>query len=308
MHSCASLCFWWCSQRRLYREEKSKIFIVIMQAEQHFACINNMDIQGKTCLKKINKCRTLEKIFTKSIGHKILTTFGFLTFSDQNWPASYYWTGGGVIFLCACVILSCKFFYEWLYVLSCSYVLNGAADRWSQWSIQRNKRKASHGRQHATEGQKQSGLCGHWHSTLVPLYFFGLAGERLTAYFSWFEFGSWPLAHALSWACLHCLQWTKHCIDSSHIFLLMCSTTWRRSAHSSPSLCFWPRVFVCNMTAWSRANSSTPYSSSVACAPCCRSPLASGQNARAAQFFQPRMIFLRGTTKTQSLENMGFWF
>lgn len=118
---------------------------------------------------------------------------------------------------------------------------------------------------------------------------------------SWFEFGSWPLAHALNWACLHCLQWTKHCIDSSHIFLFMCSTTWRRSAHSSPSLCFWPRVFVCDMTAWSRANSSTPYSSSVACAPCCRSPLASGQNVRATQFFQPRMIFLRGTTRTQSL-------
>lgn len=184
MQICASLFSWWCSQRRLYREEKSKIFIVIMQAEQHFACINNMDIQEKHVWKK--KSKTLEKIFTKSIGHKIFTTFGFffIFFGIRTDPQAYYWTGGGVIFfLCACVIFSCKFFYDWLHVLSCSYFLNGAADRWSQWSIQRNKRKASHGRQHATEGQKQSGLCGHWHSTLVPLYFFGLAGERLTASF-----------------------------------------------------------------------------------------------------------------------------
>lgn len=96
---------------------------------------------------------------------------------------------------------------------------------------------------------------------------------------SLFKFGSGPLAFALNWTNLFCLQ-MKHSVATNCIFPFLYSTIWQHLAESSLSLCFWLRVFVCNTTVWFRVNSSTPFSLLVACAPCCRSLLASGQNAK----------------------------
>lgn len=75
-----------------------------------------------------------------------------------------------------------------------------------------------------------------------------------------------------------CPDDTKDDTDSAPKFLPLRSITWQRLVESSQSRCFSPRLFVCNMTAWSRADLSTPSSSSLACARCCRSPLVSGQD------------------------------
>lgn len=97
----------------------------------------------------------------------------------------------------------------------------------------------------------------------------------------------WNLAvdlRSMLWAGL-CALFADGWVDTSHVFLFRSSTTWRRLVQSSPSLCFWLKVFVCSMTVWSRANSSTLYSLSVACAPCCRSPSVSGRYTWANQLF-----------------------
>lgn len=59
----------------------------------------------------------------------------------------------------------------------------------------------------------------------------------------------------------------------------LCSITWQRLEPSSHSLSSSQRSSVCSTTAWPRDASSTASSSSLACAPCCRSPSVSGQSS-----------------------------
>lgn len=138
-----------------------------------------------------------------------------------------------------------------------SFALFVPADVWKRQRTWRSGAKVTW-HQLCIRGQKQTHLPCDWCSSLVPLYLFGHSGRCCKA----------PLPFLDASCC------TSRVMSE---LPLWCSIVWQHLGRRSRSLSSFLRGCAFSMIGWPRVTSLTVFSSSRACVPCCRWPLASGK-------------------------------